>query len=126
METQVIQIAHNLSFKKSSAKHIVIIRVLFNKEFTKIDFGFDSNRIQYINGDQILVSPDVFLKTRTEEYQLISARIFKKPFFQIDKDYQYFSMLFEAIDEDIDGFDIIDNFDSKKLLPFGFKNVCFE
>ena len=123
MKTQKIQLAHNLPYKKTTAKYITVVRILFNKEFTKIDFGFDASKIRYIKDGKLLINP-VLLKTPHKEYKLLSVQIFKKPFFQKDSDYRYFSLLFEPIDEDLECFDIVDTAGDKILLPFGFQEIC--
>jgi len=123
MKTQKIQIVNNLMFKKSTAKHIQIVRILFQKDYTKIDFSYNSAKIQYIHGDQILINPELFIKTKLQEYELISAYIYRKPFFNSDFDIKYFSLIFEAIDEDLEFFDIVDNNRDDKLFTFNFKKV---
>ena len=123
MKTQKIQIVNNLSFKKSTAKHIQIVRVLFHKDYTKIDFSYDSFKIQYIHSDQILINPHLFIITKYKEYQLISAKIYRKPFFKSDLNPKYFSLLFEAIDEDLEVFDIIDTNKDENLFTFSFDSI---
>ena len=123
MKTQKIQIVNNLSFEKSSAKHIQIIRALFHKDYTKIDFSYDSAKIQYIHGDQVLINPQLYIKTKHKNYQLISANIYRKPFFKSDLDLKYFSLLFEAIDEDLEVFDIVDTNKDAKLFTFSFDTI---
>ena len=123
MKTQKIQIVNNLSFKKSTAKHNQIVRVLFHKDYTKIDFSYDSSKIQYIHGSQILINPQIFIKTKHKEYQLISANIYRKPLFKSDLDLKYFSLLFEAIDEDLEVFDIIDTNKEANLFTINFDSI---
>jgi hypothetical protein len=123
MKTQKIQIVNNLSFKKSSAKHIHIVRILFHRDYTKIDFSYDSTKIQYIKGNQILINPQLLIKTKLKSYQLISAEIYRKPFFKSNFDLKYFSLLFEAIDEDIESFNIIDTNKNDNLFTFRFNSI---
>jgi len=123
MKTQKIQIVNNLSFKKSTAKHIQIVRVLFHKDYTKVDFSYNSSKIQYIRGDQVLINPQLFIKTMHKEYQLISANIYRKPFFKSDLDLKYFSLLFEAIDENLEAFDIVDTNKEENLFTFSFDRI---
>jgi len=124
MQTQKNQLVNNLTFKQSSAKHINIVRVLFHKEFTKIDFSYNSNKIIYIKGTQILINPEIYIETKFTTYDLLSTDIFKKAFFKTDKDIKYFSLLFETIDEDLDCFDIVDPYLNKELFKFNFTDIC--
>ena len=123
METQKIQIVGNLPYKSNNVKHITIPRILFHKDFTKIDFGFDSSKIKYIQNGKILINTDLFVQTKNAVYKLISAQIFEKPFFKKDTDYRYFSLLFEPIDENINCIKIIDKPTNESMLPFRFENI---
>jgi len=119
------KIYHNLIYKKSTAKHIIVARMWFNKEYTKVDFGYDNTKINYIDiiDDRILINPDIYIETKNNIYQLISATTYKKAFFKQASDFRYFSLLFEPITEKIDFFDIIDKGKDKKLYKFGFTEI---
>ena len=120
-----IKMFHNINFEKSTAKHIKIPRIWFNKEYTKIDFGFDYTKIKYLNdtATSLKINPDIFIKTDNKEYKLTSAKIYKKAYFKKASDYRYFSLYFEPIEEDLDYINIIDKNRSEDLLPFGFKKI---
>jgi len=127
METQKTQIiSGELSYESNDVKHITIPRILFHKDYTKIDFGFDSSKIKYIKEKKILISTDLSLQTANDIYKLTAIQIFEKPFFKKDSDYKYFSLLFEAVDENINEIKIIDKYINKSKLPFGFESISLE
>jgi len=118
---------HNPEYESTAAKHVFLLRIYFSEEYTKIDFGFDHTKIQYIKNERVLINKELFISTKQNSYQLKVAQIYKKPYFNKDSDFRYFSLLFEPVDEDIDFFDIVDesenDFGKTGLYRFSFMGI---
>ena len=100
-----VNLIHNPEYKSSIAKNVFLVRIYFSEEYTKIDFGFDHTKTQYIKNGRVLINDEIYIKTKNKSYKFISSQIYKKSYFTKDSDFRYFSLLFEPFKkEDIKSF----------------------
>jgi hypothetical protein len=82
----------------------ILLRVLLTPEYTKVDFGYTTTS-KYVRGGWIKMSNETFIEnTATKKrYKMIKATGItiapKKHNFQSNKDWQYYSLYFEPMEQ---------------------------
>lgn len=91
-----------------------LLRVVLGEQTTRLDFGYCAP-FYYIKGGWITISPQTFLQIKgdTKRYKLKEAICISqapvKLEFKSTKDYQFFSLHFEALPQQDLFFDMIEN-----------------
>jgi hypothetical protein len=91
-----------------------LLRVVLGEQTTRLDFGYVASNY-YIKGGWITISPETYLQVKgdTKRYLLKEASgIAQAPVkleFKSNKDYQFFSLHFEALPQQDLIFDMIEN-----------------
>ena len=97
-EPILFEIAEN----KDLADNPKVLRVILDREFTRIDFGYNATR-KYIKGGWIRMSPKTYVQVQgsSEKFLLKETTGItiapKKVVFQSVKDWQFFTLYFEPI-----------------------------
>jgi hypothetical protein len=97
-EPILFEIAEN----KVIADNPKVLRVILDREFTRIDFGYNATR-KYIKGGWIRMSPKTYVQVQgfSEKFLLKETTGItiapKKVVFQSVKDWQFFTLYFEPI-----------------------------
>lgn len=82
----------------------VLLRILLTAEYTKVDFGYTTTN-KYIKGGWIKMSKDTFIENVEikKRYKMIKASGItiapQKHNFQSNKDWQYYSLFFEPMEQ---------------------------
>lgn len=98
IEPILFEIAEN----KDIADNPKVLRVILDREFTRIDFGYNATR-KYIKGGWIRMSPKTYVQVQgsSEKFLLKETTGItiapKKVEFQSVKDWQFFTLYFEPI-----------------------------
>jgi len=93
--------------------NLIILRAILGKTYTRIDFGYMATE-EYSKGGWIKMSPDSYLRTDSSEakYKLTHAEHIplapQHLHFKSNKDWQYFSLFFEAIPKHTCKMDLIE------------------
>jgi hypothetical protein len=97
----------------SGKENPTLLRVILGDQTTRLDFGYIATSY-YVKGGWITISPETFLQIQgdTKRYQLKEATgITQAPVkleFKSTKDYQFFSLHFEALPQSNLVFDMIE------------------
>lgn len=97
-EPILFEIAEN----KDIADNTKVLRVILDREFTRIDFGYNATQ-KYIKGGWIRMSPKTYFQVQgsAEKFLLKETTGItiapKKVVFQSVKDWQFFTLYFEPI-----------------------------
>jgi hypothetical protein len=92
-----------------------LLRVLLSEQTTRLDFGYVATAY-YHKGGWITISPDTYLQIKgsPERYLFKEAEGIalapEKLNFESNKDYQFFSLYFEALPSSNLVFDMIENY----------------
>lgn len=92
----------NITKEPFGKKNPQLLRVILHEEYTRIDFGYQTDQI-YIRGGWVKISPNTYLKDFESErkFKLIRAKNIpispQKHHFQSRKDWLFFSLYFEPI-----------------------------
>ena len=108
----------------------ILLRMLLTPEYTKVDFGYTTTN-KYIKGGWIKMAKETFIENvaTKKRYKMIKAEGItiapQKHNFQSNKDWQYYSLFFEPMEQK-DG--IINLIEIEKGTPndFNYYNVCLE
>lgn len=82
----------------------ILLRMLVTPEFTKVDFGYTTTN-KYIRGGWIKMAKETFIENvaTKKRYKMIKATGItiapQKHNFQSNKDWQYYSLFFEPIEQ---------------------------
>jgi hypothetical protein len=97
-EPILFEIAEN----KDIADNPKVLRVILDREFTRIDFGYNATR-KYIKGGWIRMSPKTHVQVQGSPEKFLLKETTgitiapKKVVFQSVKDWQFFTLYFEPI-----------------------------
>ena len=97
-EPILFEIAEN----KDIAENPKVLRVILDREFTRIDFGYNATR-KYIKGGWIRMSPRTYVQVQGSPEKFLLKETTgitiapKKVVFQSVKDWQFFTLYFEPI-----------------------------
>lgn len=97
-EPILFEIAEN----KDIADNPKVLRVILDREFTRIDFGYNATR-KYIKGGWIRMSPKTYIEVQGSDEKFLLKETTgitiapKKVVFQSVKDWQFFTLYFEPI-----------------------------
>ena len=100
----------------SGKKNPTLLRVVLGAQTTRLDFGYCAP-FYYVKGGWITISPQTYLQLKgdTKQYALLDATgISQAPAklnFESTKDYQFFSLFFEALPQTNLVFDMIEKRD---------------
>lgn len=98
IEPILFEIAEN----KDIADNPKVLRVILDREFTRIDFGYNATR-KYIKGGWIRMSPKTYVQVQGSPEKFLLKETTgitiapKKVEFQSVKDWQFFTLYFEPI-----------------------------
>lgn len=82
----------------------ILLRILITSEYTKVDFGYTTTN-KYIRGGWIKMAKDTFIENvaTKKRYKMIKASGItiapQKLNFQSNKDWQYYSLFFEPMEQ---------------------------
>jgi hypothetical protein len=82
----------------------ILLRMLLTPEYTKVDFGYTTTN-KYIRGGWIKMAKETFIENiaTKKRYQMIKATGItiapQKHNFQSNKDWRYYSLYFEPLDQ---------------------------
>lgn len=105
----------------------ILLRMLLTPEYTKVDFGYTTTN-KYIRGGWIKMAKDTFIENveTKKRYKMIKATGItiapQKHNFQSNKDWQYYSLFFEPMEQK-DG--VINLIEIEKGTPndFNYYNI---
>jgi hypothetical protein len=105
----------------------ILLRMLLTPEYTKVDFGYTTTN-KYIKGGWIKMAKETFIEnvTTKKRYKMIKATGItiapQKHNFQSNKDWQYYSLFFEPMEQK-DG--VINLIEIEKGTPndFNYYNI---
>lgn len=98
IEPILFEIAEN----KDISENPKVLRVIMDREFTRIDFGYNATR-KYIKGGWIRMSPKTYVQVQGSPEKFLLKETTgitiapKKVEFQSVKDWQFFTLYFEPI-----------------------------
>ena len=98
IEPILFEIAEN----KDISENPKVLRVILDREFTRIDFGYNATR-KYIKGGWIRMSPKTYVQVQGSPEKFLLKETTgitiapKKVEFQSVKDWQFFTLYFEPI-----------------------------
>jgi len=96
--------------------NLIMLRAVLNQQYTRLDFGYITTA-QFIKGGWIRISPETFLKVHGADKRYVLTHTDNIPIapdhhhFESTKDWQYFSLYFEAIPQKTSVFDLIEKQD---------------
>ena len=98
------KILFQLNVLGHSEKNPILLRMLVTPEFTKVDFGYTTTN-KYIRGGWIKMAKETFIENvaTKKRYKMIKASGItiapQKHNFQSNKDWQYYSLFFEPMEQ---------------------------
>jgi hypothetical protein len=98
------KILFQLNAMGHSETNPILLRVLLTPEFTKVDFGYTTTN-KYIRGGWIKMAKETFIENiaTKKRYKMINATGItiapQKHNFQSKKDWQYYSLFFEPMEQ---------------------------
>jgi hypothetical protein len=98
------KILFQLNVLGHSETNPILLRMLVTPEFTKVDFGYTTTN-KYIRGGWIKMAKETFIENvaTKKRYKMIKASGItiapQKHNFQSNKDWQYYSLFFEPIEQ---------------------------
>lgn len=98
------KILFQLNVLGHSETNPILLRMLVTPEFTKVDFGYTTTN-KYIRGGWIKMAKETFIENvaTKKRYKMIKATGItiapQKHNFQSNKDWQYYSLFFEPIEQ---------------------------
>jgi hypothetical protein len=98
------KILFQLNVMGHSETNPILLRMLVTPEFTKVDFGYTTTN-KYIRGGWIKMAKETFIENvaTKKRYKMIKASGItiapQKHNFQSNKDWQYYSLFFEPIEQ---------------------------
>lgn len=115
---------YNLPDCKCKNAHPVLLRVIVNKSFTRLDFGYQATSL-YTRGGWVTIAPETYLRTNEKGTRLKMIRAENIPvgpekhFFESTTDRMYFSLIFEPLPAGTTKFDLIEKLpDTPTLFNF--------
>jgi hypothetical protein len=118
---------YNLPEYKCKNAHPVLLRVIVNEKYTRIDFGYQTTD-HYFRGGWVDIDPNTYLQMGANKPKLKMTHADNIPvgpdkhYFERTTDRKYFSLFFEPILKGIAKFDLIERLPVSKTL-FNFYNV---
>jgi hypothetical protein len=91
-----------------------LLRITITPSFTKVDFGYSTFNSIYNNGGWIQISPETYMRERNGKkvYKLLNTNGISfspnKHYFESQRDWQFYSLYFEAIPQEDGVYEIIE------------------
>lgn len=107
-----------------------LLRIEFTKEFTKVDFGYQTTD-HYIKGGWVDISKDTFIRIKAsgEKLTLVNAENIPisptKHHFKTTKDWLYYSLYFPAMELKSGKIDLIEA-DPGESTDFNYKDIVID
>jgi hypothetical protein len=120
-------IAFHLEAEGHAKTNPILLRISITSEYTKVDFGYTTSDI-YIRGGWIKISPNTFIENASNKkrYKMIDASGItiapKKHNFKSNKDWQYYSLYFEPMEQKDCILNIIEK-ENGTLNDFNYYNI---
>lgn len=120
---------HINSFGHSKTNPI-LLRVLLTPEYTKVDFGYTTTN-KYIKGGWIKMAKETFIENivSKQRYKMVKAEGItiapQKHNFQSNKDWQYYSLFFEPMEQKDCTIDLIEKEKGTKN-DFNYYNISIK
>lgn len=125
--TQNNNILYQLDIEGHAKNNPVLLRIQLNSDYTKVDFGYTTSNM-YERGGWIKIAKETFIENidTKKRYKMINANGItiapKKHNFKSNKDWQYYSLFFEPMEQKDCVINIIEK-EKGSLNDFNYYNI---